>query len=454
MKSKIKILHVLKGSKGDVAGIREGDYLVDVNGVVPRDVIEWSTLISANKIKLRLLRDDKPYEKEIHLKKDDVLGILFEEELFDEIMRCENNCIFCFEDQLPVNSRGSLKLRDDDYRLSNIHGNFLSLTNFTGEDFERINQDGISPLYISVHTTNDILRRKMLRNEEAPEILLQLQKLIDMDIILHCQIVLCPGWNDGDELKNTLTDLLKLGRNIESIGVVPVGLSKHRTGCEEIRAITKEDAQVVIKTINLLQQQCRKDCGYGVVYAADEFYLLANMKLPVADDYDDFLQIENGIGMWRAFYDQIDDLPDGFKPEFHKESVVLVTGTLAESLIKHLADRMKKYGKSNISVLPVKNTFLGEGINIAGLMAGNDIVEALGNITMPDKIILPTFCVSQSTGLMIDDMDIDKMQLAIVEKYGKSPEIVLCEEPLMVYNSLVTPEWELELSDEYDGEDD
>ncbi|MEI6521392.1 MAG: DUF512 domain-containing protein [bacterium] len=452
MTNKIKILHVLKGSIGDAVGIREGDFLIDINGVVPRDVIEWSTLISAKKVKLKLQRENKNYEKDITLKKDDVLGILFEEELFDDIMRCENNCIFCFEDQLPPNSRASLKLRDDDYRLSYIHGNFLSLTNFTDEDFERINQDGISPLYISIHTTNDVLRRKMLRNDDAPAILPQLHRLLDMDIILHCQIVLCPDWNDDVELDKTLTDLVNLGSNIESIGVVPVGLSKHRADCEDIRAVTKDDARKVIQTINKIQQQCKKDSGYGIVYAADELYLLANIPLPPSDDYDDYLQIENGIGMWRSFYDQIDDLPDGFKPKFHKESVVLVTGILAESLIKHLADRMKKYGKLNISVLTVNNKFLGEGITIAGLIAGNDIIEALGSISIPDKIILPTFCVSQSTGLMIDDMDIDKIQLAIAEKYGKSPEIVLCEEPLGVYNSLVTPDWELEISDEYDGE--
>ncbi len=449
----IKIFHILKGSIADAAGIREGDYLIDVNGKRPGDIIEFSMLTLHRKLKLKLRRNNDIYEKNLLLRKDDTLGILFEDEIFDNMKHCRNNCIFCFEDQLPENSRESLRLRDDDYRLSYLHGNFLSLTNFSDDDFERVKRDNISPLYISVHTTNNDLRQKMLRNNKAPDILKQIKRLTDMNIILHCQIVLCPEWNDGDELEKTIADLINVGSNIESIGIVPVGLSDHRSNCEVIKAVSNEVAKQTIKIINKFQQKCRMELQYNVVYAADELYLLAGYKIPADEEYDGYYQIENGIGMWRTFYDQIDDLPDGFKPKFHKESVVLVTGTLSESLINHLADRIKKYGKTKIAVMPVKNSYLGEGITIAGLMAGGDIINKLGNIEMPDKIILPTFCVSQSTGLMIDDMTIDALQMAIAEKYGKSPEIVLCEDPLSVYNALVTPEWELELSEEFDGEE-
>lgn len=385
--------------------IHPGDELVGVNGMAVQDVIEFSYLTACPSFELQICRKGQMRTLNIGKDPDEDLGLEFESAVFDKVRLCHNHCIFCFVDQMIPGMRQGLYVRDDDFRLSFLYGNFITLTNLTQTDFQRIIQTHMSPLYVSVHATNPELRCSMMGNKKAGDVLEKLQYLIDAGIEIHTQIVCCPDYNDGKELLRTVSDLRNLATGIASVAIVPVGLTKHRGHLTKLRTFTPAEAKDICTKIAKIQKECRQDLGKSFVYLADEFYLLAGVKIPVTENYDDFPQIENGIGLTRAF---LEDWHKQFalpKTETHADAAVVVGEGGAPVLTPLINQFNKKYGTKH-KILGVKNHFFGGAVNVTGLLSGGDILDAA---SAAQRVILPAVVLNKDN-LFLDDMSLESFK--------------------------------------------
>lgn len=406
------ITNVYPDSIGEELGLEPGDKLVSVNGVSSRDLIELSFQLAEEELELLIEKADGRQEF-IDLEKDydDELGLEFDSAVFDGVRRCGNKCVFCFVDQMPPNMRESLYVKDDDYRLSFLYGNFVTLTNSSPKDLERIYREHLSPLYVSVHTTNENLREKMLGNRHAGKIYTQLKELIAHDIEVHTQIVLCPGINDGPELEKTINDLFKLGPNVLSAAIVPVGLTRYRDNCYSLQGFTPSEAQNIIKNVEKWQVKFREQTGNSFVYLADEFYLAAGCTIPEYDLYDGFPQLENGIGIVRSFIDEWQQADEGNDKTYQEPHYLsIVCGKSAEKVLTPLLEDLQ-VPNLNVRVVPVENKFFGTQITVTGLLTGQDIIDTVANISGPHTgIILPGVALRKGEDVFLDNMSLDKVE--------------------------------------------
>ncbi|MEO0293527.1 MAG: DUF512 domain-containing protein [candidate division WOR-3 bacterium] len=406
----IRIDKVKKRSIADKIGLKKGMHLISIDDKEINDPLDLKFFEIGESIRIKILDKKETHIYDIKKGEEEPIGIESKE---FEIRLCENNCIFCFVDQNPPLARESLLIKDDDYRMSFLYGNYLSLTNFKEEDFKRIIEMKLSPLYISVHTTNPRKRIEMMRNKKAGEIMAQLKRLCDGGIKLHTQIVLLPGVNDGEILNETLEDLLSLDL-LESIGIVPVGLTSFRSNLPEIKNPTPKWMEGVIRLVEPYQEELVRKKKKRIIYLADEFYIKTNNPIPPLSFYDDFPQLENGIGLTRKFLDGLELLD---VPLFDGE-VLLVTGILAYESVQKLEFRFKEAGVK-AEVVSFKNRYFGETVEVAPLLGGWDLLGLLYNY-QAEFVILPPDIVNDE-GLFIDGCSLSILENNLKKKIIVAP---------------------------------
>ncbi len=392
--------------------IAAGDVLLAVNSHEINDVLDYRFYTSACKLKLEI-ETAKGKCRTVKVKKGeyDDLGLCFETYLMDKHRSCKNKCIFCFIDQMPKGMRDSLYFKDDDSRLSFLFGNYVTLTNLTDKDIDRIIEMHISPVNVSVHTMNPELRVQMMKNPHAGESLRYLNRLADAGIKLNTQLVLCPGINDGKELEFSLSELGKLYPAVQSVACVPVGLTKHRENLPELEAYNAQTAKAVIDAVDDFNAHFKHFKNETIAYAADEFYLKAGIDIPAAEYYGDYPQLENGVGMWRLlkeeFIQALDECDYNLK---NKRSVTAVTGEAAYELICELCSMAeKRFENIEVNVIKIKNTFFGESVTVAGLLTGQDIVAQLEGAALKDAVIVPDSALRDGEDVFLDDMTVAQL---------------------------------------------
>ena len=398
-------------SPAEKAGLKAGDTLISINKNDIMDVLDYRFYQNNAKLKIEYI-DDKGKIKHKRIKKQDYeeLGLNFETYLMDKQHSCLNKCVFCFIDQLPKGMRDSLYFKDDDSRLSFLFGNYITLTNITEHEIERIIKMHISPINISVHTTNPELRVKMMKNKNAGKVLSVIKRFNDSGIKINCQLVLCPGYNDGEELKRTLSDLTEL-QNAECIAAVPVGLTKYRDGLADLVPFNPITAAETIDIIDRYGEECIKKYGSRRIYASDEFYLLAKRQMPDADYYGEFLQLENGVGLWALLLKEATDAiaEEEYKLE-QKRKISVVTGVAAYPLITEIVDKCKqKWDNLECKVYKIKNNFFGEKITVAGLVTAADIKEQLKGENLGEELLIPAVMLRKEGDMFLDSITLNEL---------------------------------------------
>jgi len=418
-----EITGVVIGSPADKCGVKKGDILVSVNGHKVNDVLDYMYYSSESTVILLLKRQDKHIFLKLRKSEYDDLGLEFDTFLMDKKQSCCNKCVFCFIDQMPEGMRETLYFKDDDARLSFLHGNYVTLTNLRQEDIDRIIRMKLN-VNISVHTTNPELRCEMMHNRFAGEKLDYLRQLSEAGISMNCQIVLCPGLNDGDELRRTLTDLGNLMPNISSVAIVPVGLTKFREGLYPLTMFDKEGAEKAIDIISGFQEKFLHEYGTRLVFASDELYLTAGIPIPDGDFYEEYPQYENGVGMIRSLYDEFFEALQAENGDFSKRDVSIATGDAAYGLISELADAAEKKFGLRCRVYKIINHFFGETITVTGLLTAGDIISQLKGKELGDELLLSKSMVIHGGDLFLDDMtssDVEKqlgVRLGFTENNG------------------------------------
>ena len=409
----VKITDVERGSLAERARILAGDTLVSINGNEICDVLDYRFYLTEREVKLLLLREDNELSVTIKKGEYDDIGLDFETPLMDKKQTCRNGCIFCFIDQNPEGLRESLYFKDDDSRLSFIHGNYITLTNMTDRDIERIVKMRFSPINISVHTTNPELRVKMMKNKRSGEVLRYLRILKDAGISMCAQIVLCRGINDGAELERSLRDLSEYAPELTSVAVVPAGLTKFRDRLFPLTDFTPEEAGAVIDTVDRFGEEFREKLGTRLVFAADEFYLKARRSIPETDYYEDYPQLENGVGMIRSFSDEfmtcVEDLADEALSDSPR-AVSLATGVAAYPTVKALADKLMAICPNlTVNIYKIINNFFGESITVSGLLTGKDIYEQLKDKSLGDELLIPENALRSGEDVFLCDMTVGEL---------------------------------------------
>ncbi|MEG2337532.1 MAG: DUF512 domain-containing protein [Clostridium sp.] len=414
MAKDIIISSVSAGSIAEEVGIEVGDVLVSINDQVVKDIIEYRYIICDEVLTLIIRKPDME-EWEIEIEKDyyEDIGIDFEDPIIDHARRCHNKCVFCFIDQLPKNLRSSLYFKDDDSRLSFLQGNFVTLTNMKDEDLERIIKYRISPINVSVHTTNPDLRVEMLKNKNAGKVFEILKMLTDNHIQVNCQVVLCTGINDGEELKRTIYDLYSLNPNVLSLSVVPVGVTRFRDNLHELKTYNKDTAMKVIEEVKVIQEDLMNKCGSPFIRLADEFYVLANTSLPSYEHYDDFEQIEDGIGMIRYLESCVDEALDTTNIKGSGEVAGIVTGESAYEYVRAEADKIEKKLNITINVHKIKNEFFGGEISVAGLIVATDIINYFKDKEPEKCLVIPSNMLKADKDIFLDDITLDELREAL-----------------------------------------
>jgi len=390
----VKICSVECGSPAELASVAVDDVLVAINGNEINDVLDYRFYLAEKKIKLTLERCGKRFSVKIKKGEYDDIGLGFETPLMDKKHSCKNGCIFCFIDQNPKGLRDTLYFKDDDSRLSFIHGNYITLTNMTDKDIDRIIKMRISPINISVHTTNPELRVKMMKNRRSGEVLSYLSRFKRAGLSMCGQIVLCRGVNDGEELLRSMRDLSKYFPELSSVSVVPAGLTKYRDGLYPLSDFTQEEASDIIDMIDAFSEEHLERTGSRLFFAADEFYLKSGRAIPDADYYEGYPQIENGVGMIRSFTDEFKMAEDEL-PELSRErQITLVTGVASYPFIKKLTDGLALLRPGlRVNAVMVKNRFFGESITVSGLLTGTDIRDALRDVPLGEEVLIPRNCL-------------------------------------------------------------
>lgn len=401
------ISSVRGGGPAEKAGLLPGDELLSVNGHRLRDVIDYRFYSAQEELELVIRRGEEVFTCRFRRGYGEDLGLDFQEVVFDGLRRCRNRCSFCFVDQLPLGMRGSLYIKDDDYRYSFLWGNFITLSNWSEEDWERVGEQRLSPLYVSVHATDLGLRRKIFGNPNLPDIREQLHRLSHLGIQVHAQVVLVPGLNDL-HLERTVSDLVGFFPTVQSIGVVPVGLSRyHRAG---LRGVTPQEARALVKQVSLWSGECRERYARSLVYLADEFYLLAGLLPPPAGEYDGFPQLENGVGLVRRL---LDEDTKRRKPLAARSRRSLACGTLIAPLLQKMANEFGALLSTQIEVIPVENCFFGPTITVSGLLTGRDVIAALRGRDLGEMVYLPRSMFDASGEITLDGMTVEDVEAAL-----------------------------------------
>ena len=430
----VKITVVEPNSRAEKAGIRAGDELVSINGEEIRDVLDYRFYLADKKIDLALLRDGNPYTVTIKKGTYDDVGLDFSTPLMDEKQACRNKCVFCFIDQLPKGMRKSLYFKDDDSRLSFLHGNYITMTNMTDRDIDRIIKMRFSPINVSVHTTNPALRVEMMKNKRAGAVLSYLPRLAEAGIELHCQIVLCRGLNDGAELDRTMRDLAALSPAVDSVSVVPAGLTDHRDGLYPLSPFTPDECAAVIRQVDAFAAECLSKHGSRIFFCADEFYLSAKLPIPDEDYYEGYPQLENGVGMIRStledFRFALADAPEP-DPSAPPRTVTIATGVAAEGLMRELA-RMthEKYPHLTVNVRAIKNDFFGHSVTVSGLLTGQDLRAQLSDLELGEALLIPSSSLRAGEDVFLDDMTVTDLSKALAVPVIPTDESNLLSEML------------------------
>ncbi len=425
MKNKAVVKSVEFDSIAYDAGIEAGDIIDNISGHKFEDILDFKYLTSDDYYVVGVIKKNGDYE-EIEIYNDcyEQFGVEFENALIDEPRRCRNKCIFCFMDQLPQNVRSTMVFKDDDYRLSFLQGNYVTLTNLKEKDIQRIIDMRVSPINVSVHATDGEVRKMMLHNKNADNILDIMKRFSEAGITMNAQIVLCPGVNDGDILRKSLEDLSSLMPAVHSASVVPVGISKHRKGLYELSPVTKEIAINVIDTIEEYSNMLYNKFGTRVVYVADEFYIMAERDIPPYESYEDFPQIENGVGMMASLDYEIDTaLADETVSNGNKK--IIATGFIAYNHINKFVDKIRcKHPDIDVDVYKIKNDFFGERITVTGLLCGRDIINQLKDKKLTGTLLLARNMFKDDAMIFLDDTtleDVEKelnIKVRVVENDG------------------------------------
>ncbi len=394
------ITKIEAGSLAEELELVAGDKILQVNGKTPTDIIDLSFLLAEEEIELLVEHADGEreiiaFEKDI----DEELGAEFESAVFDGVRRCKNHCVFCFVDMIAPNMRKTLSIKDDDYRLSFLFGNFITLTNLTARDFRRIKNFHLSPLFVSIHSMNPDLRAKILRTPLGAKIHTQLDALEQAGVEYHTQVVLCRDLNDGAELEYTIAEIFKRVPHALSLAIVPVGVTRHRRDKFPLKQFDKNSAAKVIAQVEKFQRRARAEFGRTFVYLGDEFYFLAEKNFPPVEHYDDFPQIENGIGMTRNFIEEFG--ADEIK--IADATIDVVSGTSFAKVLRRLVD------SPNVRIVPVENKFFGARVNVSGLLTGGDIIEALRGGER-DLILIPATALKAGEEKFLDDVTVDDLR--------------------------------------------
>lgn len=405
------ILRVLEGSIAEELELVPGDKILSVNDMPLRDIIDFSFAMADEEIELLVEHADGEQELiEFDKDYDEDFGVEFERAVFDGIRSCANHCYFCFVDMIAPDMRHSLSIKDDDYRLSFLYGNFVTLTNMGAADFERIEHFHLSPLYVSVQCTNPVLRAEILRYKGAADILGQLTKLEEAGADYHTQVVLCYGLNDGEELERTIRDITERRPHALSLAIVPVGLTKHRTDPFPLIQFDRIGAARVIDQVEAWQQRIRAEEGRTFIYLGDEFYFLAGRDVPPAEMYDGFPQLDNGIGLTRNFIEEWTAAADYANTLDTNSRLAVISGTAVAPVVERLARELDP-DVQRIHVLPVINEHFGETVNVSGLLTGHDISAALRAFSHSvDGVLIPASSLREGEDVFLDDMTLDAMR--------------------------------------------
>ncbi len=411
----VEITAVIPHSRAEKAGILSGDILMSINGHAITDVLDYRFYLADRHVTLELRRGEADFDVSIDKGEYDDIGLEFATPLMDKKMRCANKCIFCFIDQLPKGLRETLYFKDDDSRLSFLHGNYITLTNLSESDVDRIINMRITPINISVHTTNPTLRVEMMKNKNAGKVLSYLDRFKAGGTHMRGQIVLCKNVNDKEELSRTMRDLALLYPNMDSVSVVPAGLTKFRDGLYPLESFTKEECRSVIAQVTEFGDRCLEKYGTRLFYPADELYIKGGLQIPDAEFYEDFTQIENGVGMIASMKEDFDielsyltDYIDALGD--NKRSVSVATGEASYEFICSLAEKLCSLCKNiKINVYKIKNNFFGEEITVSGLLTGKDLYEQLSGENLGDTLILPCNCLRSEGDLFLCGMHRDEL---------------------------------------------
>ena len=407
------ISKVYKDSIADELGIEVGDLLISINGEPIHDIIEYRFLLSDEYLEVEIQKQNREvYIYEIEKDYDDDLGIEFTNPIIDKAKSCRNKCVFCFIDQLPKGMRETLYFKDDDSRLSFLQGNFVTLTNMSEEDINNIIKYRISPINISVHTTNPELRRKMITNKHAGKLIDTMRRLADAHIEMNCQIVLCPGYNDKEELDRTLSDLSNLYPYVNSVAIVPVGITKHREHLPNLEIFNEKTAGETIDQVDKLQKKYLKELGTRFIFLSDEFYIMANRKLLDYDEYEGFIQFENGVGMISKFEREIKDYLENLS-EDHKSKIKKVSIATGHSAYEFMCEMakciMEKCPNVQIDVYKIINNFFGDTITVSGLVTATDIIDQLKDKNLGETLYIPRSMLKADEEIFLDNITLENL---------------------------------------------
>lgn len=422
--------HIIKkvdpDSIADQLELVPGDAVISIDGKELEDIFDYEYYLNNESILMVVRKENgEEWELEIENQYED-LGITFENGLMSEYRTCRNNCIFCFIDQMPPGMRETLYFKDDDSRLSFLQGNYVTLTNMSEKDINRIIEFKLAPINISVHTTNPVLRCKMLHNRFAGEALSKIKQLYDAEIPMNGQIVLCKGVNDGEELERTIKDLSEYLPHMKSVSIVPVGVSKFRDGLYPLEPLNSDDASKVIDTVEKWQKKLFKAHGSHFIHVSDEFYILAGRSMPEEERYDGYVQLENGVGMTRLLEEEVTEALNKLEQDNMEEEVAIATGKLAAPYIEdHAKKIMEKFPGRKVHVYTITNVFFGEQITVAGLITGQDLISQLKDKNLGSRLLLPECMFRSGEEVFLDDLtrtDVQKalqVQVDIVKSSGQ-----------------------------------
>ena len=406
----IKIERVEPGSEAEALGLAPGDELLAVDENELNDSLDYDFYTDSSSFHLKAKVADGIREWNVQRTERGPFGCDFKTYLGDQKHSCSNHCMFCFIDQLPPGMRESLYFKNDEERLSFLFGNYITMTNMQDHEIERIIKMHISPINISVHTTNPQLRVRMLANKRGGEVLKYLPRLVQGGIAVNCQLVLCRGINDGEELRRTLQDLLALHPRVGSIAAVPAGVTDYRKGLYRLTAYDKESAAATLDILEEFAARCRAEYGRSIVYPSDEWYLTAERPIPPAEFYDEFAQLEDGVGMWRLYHDTFMEELDNYAGLVLPHSLDVVTGTLAAPLIQDCAEAlMLKYPQVQVTVHAIRNEFFGGNVSVAGLVTGTDIIRQCRGRLQSDLLAVPEVMVRDEKGQFLDDITLEQL---------------------------------------------
>lgn len=412
----VTVFGVRAGSIAHKKGVLAGDILISINGHEIRDVLDYRFYMTETNLELLLHRGPELITVKLRKKEYDDIGLEFDTFLMDEQHACRNKCVFCFVDQMPRGMRESLYFHDDDSRMSFLMGSYVTLTNLTDADVDRIISMHMSPIHISVHTTDPELRVKMMKNKNAGKVLSYMRRFADAGIAMECQIVLCKGLNDGDALISTVRDLMTYLPALGTCSIVPCGLTCHRDGLYPLEPLTDDDCRDVLDALEPIQKECTEKYGYPVFYCSDEFYLNAGRELPKGDFYGDYAQLDNGVGMITSMKEEFDEAISELGEEdcAVTREISIATGYAAFAHISALAARLSEKAEGlKIHVYPIKNDFFGERITVAGLVTGRDLLAQLDGKVLGEALYIPSVMLRHEGDKFLDDVMLSEAEAAL-----------------------------------------